>query len=1081
MTNITRMKIQLVALLKNRSSDARTFELTAGMGDGGQALRIPAEAGARYELFDPVTRQGPRVVRAKRNGRDLEIFLEGSVKADAVIEGYYDDAIIATPADSLTGLTARGDLGVYAIDEVFRPALSTLTGDVTPIVLREGGSFGWGPSWDWGVAGAAGAFGVHLLKGLVASAPAVGDLTIAGSVTAGPVSGGVMLYAYDAQGTLLGAAAIQSDGTFKIAVQGRGDYRGAILLKAVDSNGNKSNYLDEVTASDKNLGSVLRAVGVAQDGQAQFSASGSDAALVIHITPVTELAVIKAGVTTDAAPANPALVLQTNQAIAKVLGLGAVDITSRPVTTNSSGFDGSNGLSAGEKYGLLLTKLSGLDSLNGGSLAVSLTQLSQNIDTTGEGRITTAGAAMVDQGRQQALAALIAAPAGAEKTFATDTTLNRQLLGDVIVTAQALTADGKLAVSGTALPGSTVTVTLPDGSLQAVVANEVGVFTLTSAAAQPTLEVPLKLTGADGLLQPAPHVAPSAPQIETGNGKIVSGSGTPGSTVTLTDSGGEVIGAAVVDALGQWSLEPPIPLRDNAKLRASAVDRSGNVSGPGAGEVDVEQVSVRLAEAADGYINAVEKAGDGISFAIGLPATARPGDSVSTVVNLPNGSTLTLVDILTAAQIADGSITRTLSPAQLATDGLYKAAISLVTQVGQSAPVRSSFIVDTEAPAAPQVSPSNGQVINGTAEPGTFVTVRDAQGIVIGTAGPVGADGNWTVLPAQPLPDATVLSATATDAAGNTSEPGANRVYVAALLITGAVDSEGPQLGLLADGSTTNDNSPQLAGTLGAELLPGQSLVVYRQLDNGTSVRVGVASINGTAWTFQDGDGKGLNAPLADGHYTWQVVVETVSGPVGGLKPSGYFDLVIDAGRPAAPATLVPEAAGADRFINAAEKASDAGVPIVTQLAANARAGDQVTTTVTLPDGSTRVLSTTLKPADIEAGRISQLFAQSALAADGAYSASTILTSAVNGLTSAPTVNSFTLDTVAPVAPTAVLASTAVGASGAVVSMVIGKLVGALMLPAGSVAVTDSVFSPCGKALLGVTLQLPLAATTAVC
>ena len=256
---------------------------------------------------------------------------------------------------------------------------------------------------------------------------------------------------------------------------------------------------------------------------------------------MTELAVIKAGVTTDAAPANPALVLQTNQAIAKVLGLGAVDITSRPVTTNSSGFDGSNGLSAGEKYGLLLAKLSGLDSLNGGSLAVSLTQLSQNIDTTGEGRITTAGAAMVDQGRQQALAALIAAPAGAEKTFATDTTLNRQLLGDVIVTAQALTADGKLAVSGTALPGSTVTVTLPDGSLQAVVANEVGVFTLTSAAAQPTLEVPLKLTGADGLLQPAPHVAPSAPQIETGNGKIVSGSGTPGSTVTLTDSGGEVM------------------------------------------------------------------------------------------------------------------------------------------------------------------------------------------------------------------------------------------------------------------------------------------------------------------------------------------------------------------------------------------------------------------------------------------------------------------------------------------------------------------------------------------------------------
>jgi hypothetical protein len=97
MTHTTRMKIQLVALPKNGSGKARTFELTAGMGDGGQAIRIPAEAGARFELIDPITRQGPRVVRAKRNGRDLEIFLDDSVKADAINEVYYDEAIIATP------------------------------------------------------------------------------------------------------------------------------------------------------------------------------------------------------------------------------------------------------------------------------------------------------------------------------------------------------------------------------------------------------------------------------------------------------------------------------------------------------------------------------------------------------------------------------------------------------------------------------------------------------------------------------------------------------------------------------------------------------------------------------------------------------------------------------------------------------------------------------------------------------------------------------------------------------------------------------------------------------------------------
>jgi hypothetical protein len=64
---------------------------------------------------------------------------------------------------------------------------------------------------------------------------------------------------------------------------------------------------------------------------------------------------------------------------------------------------------------------------------------------------------------------------------------------------------------------------------------------------------------------------------------------------------------------------------------------------------------------------------------------------------------------------------------------------------------------------------------------------------------------------------------------------------------------------------------------------------------------------------------------------------------------------------------------------------------ILTELAASARAGDVLTTTVTLPDGSTRVLSTTLQPADIVAGSISQLLSQSSLATDGDYSASTTI------------------------------------------------------------------------------------------
>ena len=46
--------------------------------------------------------------------------------------------------------------------------------------------------------------------------------------------------------------------------------------------------------------------------------------------------------------------------------------------------------------------------------------------------------------------------------------------------------------------------------------------------------------------------------------------------------------------------------------------------------------------------------------------------------------------------------------------------------------------------------------------------------------------------------------------------------------------------------------------------------------------------------------------------------------------------------------------------------------------------------------------------------------------------------------------------------------------------MVSGKLVAGLVLPAGSVAVTLRLFRPSGSALVGVTVHVPLAATTTV-
>ncbi len=95
----------------------------------------------------------------------------------------------------------------------------------------------------------------------------IGDLIITGSVAAGPVHSGVTLYAYDTTGLLMGSSTIGADGRYTITVPLKGDYRGTVLLKVMDSNAAASNYLDEVTASNKSLDTTLRALGVAQEGQ----------------------------------------------------------------------------------------------------------------------------------------------------------------------------------------------------------------------------------------------------------------------------------------------------------------------------------------------------------------------------------------------------------------------------------------------------------------------------------------------------------------------------------------------------------------------------------------------------------------------------------------------------------------------------------------------------------------------------------------------------------------------------------------------------------------------------------------------
>ena len=101
MSDVIRGKRPLQLIVKNtKQSLQQILDVVQGAGDDGKTLRIKAESSTTYELYDRELKRAPEKVRAKRSGRDLEIFFEGSASPEVVIEAYYDEAIVEFPKDT---------------------------------------------------------------------------------------------------------------------------------------------------------------------------------------------------------------------------------------------------------------------------------------------------------------------------------------------------------------------------------------------------------------------------------------------------------------------------------------------------------------------------------------------------------------------------------------------------------------------------------------------------------------------------------------------------------------------------------------------------------------------------------------------------------------------------------------------------------------------------------------------------------------------------------------------------------------------------------------------------------------------
>ncbi|HGN0267215.1 TPA: Ig-like domain-containing protein [Pseudomonas aeruginosa] len=401
-------------------------------------------------------------------------------------------------------------------------------------------------------------------------------------------------------------------------------------------------------------------------------------------------------------------------------------------------------------------------------------------------------------------------------------------------------------LSGTAEPGATVTLTDGNGNpIGQVTADGSGnwTFTPTTPLANGTV-VNATATDASGNTSPGSSttvdsVAPATPVVNPSNGTTLSGTAEPGSSVTLTDGSGNPIGQVTADGSGNWSFTPSTPLANGTVVNATATDPAGNTSGQGSTTVDAIAPATPTVNLSNGS---------------SLTGTAEPGSTVT----LTDGNGNPIAEVT-----ADGSGNWTYTPSTPIANG---TVVNVVAQdaAGNSSP-GASVTVDSQAPAAPVVNPSNGTTLSGTAEPGSSVTLTDGNGNPIGQVTADGS-GNWTFTPTTPLANGTVVNATATDPTGNTSAPAST-----------TVDSVAPAAPVV-----NPSNGAEISGTAEA----GATVT----LTDGSGNPIGQVTADGSGnWSFTP------STPLADG----TVVNATATDPAG--NTGGQGSTTVDAIAPATP------------------------------------------------------------------------------------------------------------------------------------------------------------------------------------
>ena len=371
----------------------------------------------------------------------------------------------------------------------------------------------------------------------------------------------------------------------------------------------------------------------------------------------------------------------------------------------------------------------------------------------------------------------------------------------------------------------------------------------------------------------------------------------------------------------------------------------------------------------DDYINAKELE-DGIQTNVTIPTGTKAGDTITVSVTDPNGKTVEVPHTVTEDDIKNGSAEITIPKDNVPTDGDYTITAKVTDPAGNTSATSEpkKVTVDTGIPGDVDNNgeASNGDTDNNTKDGAPIVTITDGNG----------------------------------DDYINAKE--------------------------LEDGIQTNVTIP--TGTKA-----GDTITVSVTDPNGKTVEV--------PHTVTEDDIKNGSAEITipkdnvptDGDYT---ITAKVTDPAGNTSATSEPKKVtVDTGIPGdvdnngeasngdtdnntkdgAPIVTITDGNG-DEYINAKEL--EDGVTTKVTIPANTEVGDEITLTVTDPEGNKSEVTHTVTKDDIDHGSTEVTIPKDKVPSEGAYTVTAKVTDPAGNSSAESTPAGFTVDKTAPAAPT---------------------------------------------------------------